>query len=115
MVVVVGEGGVSSASYLAAGVFINVTFLFRPPLLAFRNEGAAQKGVHVLQSFPFLGALTRDSANIAAPGPTMHFANRHTHTHALTHACMACRHKGSASALANAVNNSGGLSEQRAS
>lgn len=80
-----GGGGVSSASYLAAGVFINVTFLFRPPLLAFRNEGAAQKGVHVLQRFPFLGALTRDSANIAAPGPTMHFANRHTRTRSDTH------------------------------
>lgn len=78
-----GGGGVSSAAYLAAEVFINVTFLLRPPLLAFLNEGAAQKGAHVLQSFRFPGALTRDSGtnpnpNIAAPGATMHFANRHT-------------------------------------
>lgn len=76
-----GGRGVSSAAYLTAEVFINVTFLFCLPLLVFPNEGAAQKGAHALPSFRFWGALTRfwpPFANIATPGPTMYFANRHT-------------------------------------
>lgn len=111
-----GGGGVSSDAYLAAEVFINVTFLFRLPLLVFLNEGAAQKGAHVLQSFRFQGALTRHS------GLSLQTSLRQDpqctlliDTHALTRACIACRHKGSASTLANAVNNSGGLGEQRPS
>lgn len=55
-----GGGGVSSAAYLAE-VFINVTFLFRLPLLVFLNEGAAQKGAHMLERFHFQKAATRDS------------------------------------------------------
>lgn len=102
-----GGGGVLSAAYLAAEVFINVTFLFRLPLLVFPNE-AAQKGTRVLQSFHFQGALAGDS------GLSLQTLQRQDpqctllmDLHALTRACIACCYKGRASTLANAVNNSG--------
>lgn len=109
-----GGGGVSSAAYLAAEVFINVTFLFCLPLLVFLNEGAAQKGAHVLQSFRFRGALTRDSGlSLQTSWCQDPQCTLLIDTHALTCACIADGHKGSASTLANAVNNSGSLSEQK--
>lgn len=72
----------SSAADLAAEVFINVTFLFRLLQSVFLNEGAAQKGA-AKPSFSgsFYERFRPLSAHIAVPGPTMHFANRHTRMH----------------------------------